>query len=103
VAAEPVRLGDRRTIVIPNTVAIVRGTRRETKARQLVDFLLSEETELALSRSKSRQIPLGSVPPDQLSVEVRELAEWAKDGIDLRPLSPARAACLEWLKSEYFQ
>jgi iron(III) transport system substrate-binding protein len=103
VAAEPVRLADLRTIVIPNTVAIIRGTRRESNARQLVDFLLSEETELALARSKSRQIPLGSVPPDQLPAEVRELAEWAKHGLDLRALGPARAACLEWLKSEYLR
>ena len=103
VAVEPVRLADKRTIVIPNSVAIIRGTRRENEGRRLVDFLLSEETELALSRSKSRQIPLGPVPPDQLPAEVRELAEWAKDGIDLRPLSPARAACLEWLKLEYLR
>jgi iron(III) transport system substrate-binding protein len=103
VAAEPVRLGEMRTIVIPNTVAIIRGTHRESKARKLVDFLLSEETELALARSKSRQIPLGPVPTDQLPPDVRELAEWAKDGFDLRPLRSARTACLEWLKSEYFK
>ena len=103
VAAEPVRLGEMRTIVIPNTVAIVRGTHRESKARQLVDFLLSEETELALARSKSRQIPLGPVPTDQLPAKVRELVQWAKDGIDLRSLGPARAACLDWLKSEYLR
>jgi iron(III) transport system substrate-binding protein len=103
VAVEPVRIGDKRTIVISNTVAIIRGTRRENEARQLVDFLLSAETELALARSRSRQIPLGPVPLDQLPAEVRELAEWAKDGIDLRPLSSARAACLEWLKSEYLR
>jgi iron(III) transport system substrate-binding protein len=103
VAVEPVRLGEMRTIVIPNTVAVIRGTRRENEARQLVDFLLSEETELALARSKTRQIPLGPVPPDQLPAEVRELAKWAKDGIDLRSLSATRAACLEWLKSEYLR
>ena len=103
VAAEPARIGDKQTIVIPNTVAIIRGTRRENKARQLIDFLLSEETELALARSKSRQIPLGPVPGDQLPVEVRELSEWAKEGVDLRQLGAARAACLEWLKSEYLR
>ena len=55
VIMRPVQLDDGATICIPNTVAIIRGTRRETDARRLVDFLLSAETELALARSKSRQ------------------------------------------------
>ncbi|MGB8165858.1 MAG: ABC transporter substrate-binding protein, partial [Chthoniobacteraceae bacterium] len=71
--------------------------------RKLVDFLLSEETELALANSKSRQIPLGPVPADRLPAEVRELVEWAKDGVDLTQLGPARAACLAWLKAEYLR
>ncbi len=91
------------TITIPNTVAIIHGTKRESDARKLVDFLLSEEIELALARSKSRQIPLGPVPAEQLPAEVRELAEWAKDGVDLTKLGPARAECLAWLKAEYLK
>ena len=88
---------------IPNTVAIIRGTKRGGDARKLVDFLLSEEIELALARSKARQIPLGPVPADQLPVEVRELALWARDSVDLTQLGPARAECLAWLKSEYLK
>ena len=88
-------------IAIPNTVAIIRGTQRKTDARKLADFLLSAETELALARSKSRQIPLGAIPADQLPAEVRELAEWAKESVDLTKLGPARAECLAWLKAEY--
>ena len=103
VAMRPVRLDDGATICIPNTVAIVRGTRRELDARRLVDFLLSAETEIALARSKSRQIPLGPAPADQVPAEVRELMEWAKDGADLTQLGVARADCLAWLKSEYLR
>ena len=103
VIMHPVRLEDGKTIAIPNTVGIIRGTKRVAAAHQLVDFLLSAETELALARSKSRQVPLGPVPADQLPAEVRELCEWAKDGVDLTPLGPARAECLAWLKSEYLQ
>jgi iron(III) transport system substrate-binding protein len=103
VTMRPIRLDDGATICIPNTVAIVRGTPREADARQLVDFLLSAETELALARSKSRQIPLGPVPADQVPAEVRELAEWAKQGVDLTGLGPARAECLDWLKAEYLR
>ena len=103
VAMVPVRVGARAVIQIPNTVAIIRGTKREPDAQRLVDFLLSEETELALARSRSRQIPLGPVAADQLPAEVRELAEWASEGVDLSELGAARAECLAWLKSEYLR
>ena len=100
VAMQPVRLDDGATICIPNTVAIIRGTRRETDAQRLVDFLLSAETELALARSKSRQIPLGPVPEDQVPAEVRELQTWAQHAAPLTNLLPARNECLTWLKAE---
>ena len=92
-----------RTICIPNTAAIIRGTKRIEAARKLIDFLASAETELALARSKSRQVPLGPIDEAQLPDEVRRLKEWAADGIDLRSLLPARRECLEWLKSEYLK
>ncbi len=100
VAMLPVRLENGATICIPNTVAIIHGTKRPAEARKLVDYLLSEQTELALANSKARQIPLGPVPAERLPAEVRELVEWAKQGVDLTPLGPARAACLAWLKAE---
>ena len=92
-----------KTICIPNTAAIIRGTQRLEAARKLIDFLASADTEIALARSKSRQVPLGPVDETQLSDEVRRLKEWAADGIDLRPLLPARRECLQWLKSEYLK
>jgi iron(III) transport system substrate-binding protein len=97
----PVRLDDEATISIPNTVAIIRGTQQLSEAQRLVDFLLSAETELALARSKARQVPLGTVDEDELPEEVRELARWARDGYDLSDLGPARSECLDWLKTEY--
>ena len=103
VTISPVRLDDGATICIPNTVAIIRGTRHEADARRLVDFLLSAETELALARSKSRQIPLGPVPEEQVPAEVRELRGWTADGVPLANLLPARNECLAWLKAEYVQ
>ena len=92
-----------KTICIPNTAAIIKGTKRGEAARKLIDFLASAETELALAQSKSRQVPLGPVDESRLSDEVRRLKEWAEDGVDLRPLLPARRECLEWLKSEYLR
>jgi len=103
VAISPVRLDNGETICIPNTVAIIKGTTRIDDARQLVDFLLSAETELALSRSKSRQIPLGDCDETLLSEEVRQLREWANNSCDLRDIASSRQACLQWLKAEYMQ
>lgn len=92
-----------KTICVPNTAAIIRGTQRHDAARKLIDFLASAETELALARSKSRQVPLGPVNDADLPEQVRPLKAWAEDGYDLRPLLPARRECLQWLKSEYLK
>ena len=101
VAAVPVRTEAGRTICIPNSVAIIQGTKNRKAAEKLVDFLLSQETELALARSSSRQIPLGQVEKSKLPQEVRQLAEWATDGYDLNQLTETYPSCLEWLLAEY--
>jgi iron(III) transport system substrate-binding protein len=103
VAAQPVRMETGATICIPNTIALIHGARHPENARKLIDFLLSEETELSLARSKSRQIPLGPVDAGKLPAEVRELQEWAKNSVPLNDIGPSRAVCLAWLKAEYLQ
>jgi iron(III) transport system substrate-binding protein len=96
----PVRI-DGKTIAIPNTVAVIRGAPHREAAHQLVDFLLSEDVELELARSKSRQVPLGKIAnPEALPEDVRQLHAWVAEAADLRPLLPARNACLDWLKQE---
>ena len=101
VTMQPVQLADGATIAIPNTVALIKGARHEIAARLLIDYLLSAETELALAKSKSRQIPLGPVDEAQLPAEVRELRGWAEKSVPLTELGAARAECLAWLKSIY--
>ncbi|MSR56110.1 MAG: extracellular solute-binding protein [Planctomycetaceae bacterium] len=106
-AGKPVEMtvarAEGQTICIPNTVAIIRGTKKRAQAQQLVDYLLSAQTELQLARSASRQIPLGSVAEGDLPADVRPLVLWAAQGADLRPLLASRTAVIEWLKSEYLQ
>lgn len=99
----PIRLDDGRTICIPNSVALIAGSKRRQQAERLIDFLLSEETELALARSPARQIPLGSLSTDELPAEIDTLREWSEDAYDMTLLGPDRKACLTWLKSEYLQ
>lgn len=45
-------------LVIPNTVAVVRGGPNPEHARRLVDFLLSPEAERILARGESRNAPV---------------------------------------------
>ena len=101
VTAVPVRLDDGAVICIPNTVAVIRGTGRPKEAHRLVDYLLSEDCEMALAACSSRQVPLGTVDESRLSNEVRMLKGWARAGTPLSSLGPARAACLAWLTQEY--
>ncbi|MDB6152274.1 MAG: Extracellular solute-binding protein family 1 [Chthoniobacteraceae bacterium] len=104
VAMRPLRLEGGETICIPNTVGLIHGSRRMADARKLADFLLSANTELALARSRSRQIPLGTLPPETLlPQEVLELKHWAESAIPLNKLGAAHAECLAWLKSEYLR
>jgi iron(III) transport system substrate-binding protein len=98
VAALPVRLDNGQTICIPNTVALIKGTRHRAEAEQLVDFLLSAECETLLANARSRQVPLGEVDETRIPEEVRRFKSWAADGIGLQQVLDARNACLDWLK-----
>ena len=51
------------TLLIPNTVAILKDAPHPEAARQLVDFLLSREVEEELARGRSAQIPLRADVP----------------------------------------
>ncbi|MCI0651533.1 MAG: ABC transporter substrate-binding protein [Planctomycetes bacterium] len=50
-------------VLIPNTVALVRGAPHPAEARALIDFLLSVRTEAQLAESPSGQIPLRDTVP----------------------------------------
>jgi iron(III) transport system substrate-binding protein len=52
---EPGQLG---TLFIPNTLAIIKNSPDQDQARALADVLLSPETEAALAKGPSAQIPL---------------------------------------------
>lgn len=103
VAMLPVRVNQNQTICIPNCVALIQGSQHTPEAQQLIDFLLSAETELKLAKSSARQVPLGKMDPATLPTEVRELAVWAQDGVDLRLLYAARQGCVAWLTEEYLR
>ena len=70
-------------------------------ALRFIEFLLSEEVELALANSGSRQIPLGPVDHAQLPTDVVELRKWAADCISLEGAAEHHDEVLKWLTSEY--
>ena len=46
------------TLVIPNSVCLIRGAPHPDQGRKLIDFLLSPEIEARLARGRSMQMPL---------------------------------------------
>ncbi len=101
VAMQPVRLGGGQTICIPNSVALIKNGPHPDAAKKFIDFLLSEETELLLAKSRARQIPLGPIDESELPEEVLELKVWAADGVELTGAAGLNQQVLDWLTSEY--
>ncbi len=52
------REGEIGTLIIPNSVALMRGAPNADAGRKLIDYLLSAEVEAALARMRGIQIPL---------------------------------------------
>ena len=94
----PVRVNGQ-AVCIPNTVSMIKGSSNPEAARRFIDYLLSEQCEIALANSASHQIPLGPVDDDQLPETVRDLRQYVAQGYPLGDLGDARAACLEWLNT----
>ncbi|MCA8960544.1 MAG: extracellular solute-binding protein [Planctomycetes bacterium] len=68
------RFPDEGTIVLPNTIALIRGAPNREPAERLIDFVLSETIEAELAASKSRQIPVrDSVPVPATGLRMAEI------------------------------
>ncbi len=83
-AGRPVRLvfpdggtGQMGTLLLPNTLALVKGCPHPEAGRQLINYLLSAEVEGELARGPSAQIPLGRKAKERSRVA---------DLKDLRPM-----------------
>ena len=97
----PIELDDGRTICLPNSVAMVKDCRHPKMAQQLIDFLLSEDTEIALAQSKARQIPLGSVDETKIPDDVKPLKQWAMNSVTLTKAAEVNQQVLDWLTAEH--
>ena len=52
------------TLLIPNTLCVIRGSENPEQARQLLEYLLTPEVERRLARGASAQFPLHQDVPD---------------------------------------
>lgn len=95
----PIRLPSGQTICIPNSVALIRNGPNPDAAMKLIQYLISEEVELALANSASRQIPLGKVDASRIPADVQRLAEWAKESASMEGVPEQQTDVLNWLLS----
>lgn len=102
VAAVPITI-DEKVMLLPNSVAIIKGTQKRKQAEALVDYLLSEAVELELAKSQSRQIPLGPVDWEQVPLDVKQYQSEIEKAYPLPNLVKQREKTLAWLKSEYLK
>ncbi len=85
------------TLLIPNTVALIKNSPNQDGGKKLVDFLLSHEVESKLAQSRARQIPLRpavSRPdgvPDISSIKIMD--------VDFNKVAENVEPCLELMRT----
>ncbi|MCZ6601500.1 MAG: extracellular solute-binding protein [Planctomycetota bacterium] len=95
---EPGGLG---TLVMPNTIGLIRGARHPEEGKAFIDFILSKETEADLASGPSRQIPVrGDVdtPTNIVPLEdIRTMAVSIPQIVDVLPES------LQFVRDHFLQ
>jgi iron(III) transport system substrate-binding protein len=87
------------TLVIPNTVALIKDAPHPEAARKLIDYLLSTEVEEKLARMRSIQIPLkadASAPEN-----VPELADIQSMDVAFDAMAAHMDAAAEFIEDEF--
>ena len=89
------------TLLLPNTVALVRGGPNPDAGKRLIDYLLRPEVELALASSRSIQIPLNPVveAPDN----VPELAKIRTMDVDFGSVSEQMSSTAVFIQEEFLR
>jgi iron(III) transport system substrate-binding protein len=105
-AGKPVRMvfpdqdGDG-TLLIPNTVALIKDAPHPEHARALIDFILSRETEEALARGRSSQIPLRPGIPAPRFIPPTEELRFLE--VDFNDLLPWRDPSMKFIRLEFLK
>ncbi len=89
------------TLVLPNTVALVRGGPNSESGKRLIDYLLGPEVEAALAASRSIQIPLN--PAVKAPENVPALAEIRTMDVDFDEISRRMPQTAAFIREEFLQ
>ena len=93
--------GEEGTLIIPNTVALIKDAPHPDAAQQLIDYLLSPEVEEVLARSRSLQIPLH--PEAQAPEAVPVLSEIRTSPIDFEAAALHLDESMRYMQEEFLQ
>ena len=85
-------------LLIPNTVALIKGAPNAPEAKQLIDFLLSAEVERKLAAMPSAQIPLGSDAQDVFTPWATLLKDAPPMELPVETIAKSRSDLIELLR-----
>ena len=89
------------TLVIPNTVALIKGAPHADAGKLLIDFLLSPEVEFMLANMRSIQIPLN--PELERPAKVPALKEIKTMDVAFEAIANAMPRSSAFVKDEFLQ
>jgi iron(III) transport system substrate-binding protein len=89
------------TLLIPNTIALVKGCPHPEEGKRLIDFILSRDTEQLLAKSASAQLPVrkGIIPRK----EVEEILTSKIMGVDFEKAYEKRDEVISFIKNEFLR
>lgn len=92
------RAGEPGALLIPNTIAIMKGAPHPERAKAFVDFVLSNEVEEGLAKSASAQIPLHEKGSQRSRVLPASVPRWMH--VDWPGVADAWEGAAEFLNEE---
>lgn len=104
-AGKPVEMaflehGDQGTLVIPNTVALIKNCRNPENGKAFIDYILSTDVEKKLAETRARQIPVRSSV--ELPEGVPSLDSIHTMAVDYEMVAKNMDPCIQFLRDKNF-
>ncbi len=87
------------TLFIPNTLAIIKGSKNTENAKRLVDYLLESPVEIALCEGVSAQFPINPEIKIAPRVAPKEPVKWMQ--VDFRSAANSWDSTALWLREKF--
>ena len=95
------RKGEMGTLLLPNTLAVIKGAPHPVAAEKLINYLLSPEVEARLAEGPSGQIPLH--PQTAVQSRVVKLADIQQMKVDFAEAAKAFERAAEFIKEKFLE